>query len=136
MLIICSLLSGSRSASSPTSLVALCSVEDISIKMVFVAISVVFSVLNIFTVSKRYALKVKGNYPFRKGDPQLTPFNILKLNILHSICEMIGTAVGLGGGFLHNVLLLSFNLNPKVVVSSVLYMGVYIPTFAGLQFLM
>ena len=134
VLIVCSLLSGSRS-SSPTSLVSLCSPGDIAIKLTFVVVSLIIAIVNIVTVSRRYALKVKENYPFRKGDPKLTPATLLKLNILHSIFDVIGTAVGLGGGFLHNVTLLSYNLNPKVVVSTVLYMGVYIPTFAGLQFI-
>lgn len=48
---------------------------------------------------------------------------------------MFGTGIGLGGGFLHTVLFLSNNLNPKVVIAIVLYLGLHIVPFAGLQFL-
>ncbi len=78
-----------------------------------------------------------GGYAFKTDDPKLTPVNILKLVILFFVCEGVSVGIGLGGAFLHMVILVSFlGMNPKVASGTIMYIGLYSPPTASLQYIL
>lgn len=58
--------------------------------------------------------------------------NVVKTSLMILFMEILGISVGLGGGFVHILTLVSSGLNPRVAAVTIMFLGLFSPPFSVL----